>query len=180
MIKLPFKKFIVYIISVFMLFTIPIYTIAINTNTLKDGTEYYFKIEAYDPYDMFRGNYLRIAFEEDTVFSKDNYLDLDYNDTCFVTIKVGDNGYAYFDNIYTEKPTHTNAYYETTVSYKSWRDRYVISTPTRYYMNEDKSLDAEQYLNDNIDNAYVKVRVKNGKMVIVGVYVNGKLIDTID
>ena len=124
--------------------------------------------------------YISFKEEFDKILTKDNYLEFDYNETCFVTIKVGSNGYAYFDNISTEKPTHTNAYYETTVSYKSWRDGYVISTPTRYYMNEDKSLDAERYLNDNIDNAYVKVRVKNGKMVIVGVYVNNMLIDTID
>ena len=47
-------------------------------------------------------------------------------------------------------------------------------------MNENKSLNAEQIYRDNIDNTYVKVRVKNGKMVIVGVYVNNILIDTID
>ena len=41
-------------------------TIISNTNTLKDGTEYLFKVEAFDPYDMFRGNYLWINFDEDT------------------------------------------------------------------------------------------------------------------
>ena len=47
-------------------------------------------------------------------------------------------------------------------------------------MNEKKSLSAEGTYRKNIDNTYVKVRVKNGKMVIVGVYVNDVLIDTID
>ena len=180
MIKLPIKKFIIYIISVCVLFALPIYTIIVNSDTLKDGATYYFKIEAYDPYDTFRGNYLNIAFEEDTVLAYSDYLDIDYDVKCYVTIGVKDNGYAYFKKISKEAPTDTSAYYETTASYYSWRDGYMLSTPTRYYMNENKSLSAEEYLNDNIENAYVKVRVKNGKMVIVGVYVNNILIDTID
>ena len=47
-------------------------------------------------------------------------------------------------------------------------------------MNEHKSLDAEKIYDENVDNTYVKVRVKDGLMVIVGVYVNDILIDTID
>ena len=180
MIKLPFKKFVAFVIAMFVLFTIPIYTIALNTNTLKDGTEYYFKIEAYDPYDMLRGNYLQIAFKENSVSSYYDYLDLNYNDKCYVTIAVGNDNYAYFNSISKEAPTNTSAYYETTGYYATYSNSYIIETPTRYYMNENKSLAAENYLNENMDNAYVKVRVKNGKMVLVGLYVNNMLIDTID
>ncbi len=180
MIKLPFKKFVAFVIAMFVLFTIPVYTIVVNTDTLKDGTEYYFKIEAYDPYDMFRGNYLNIAFEQDTVLAFSDYLDLNYNEKCYVTIGINSDGYSYFKGISKDIPTDTTAYYETTAYYRSWQNGYAIDTPTRYYMNENKSLKAEDYLNDNIDNAYVKVRVKNGKMVIVGLYVNNMLIDTID
>ena len=178
--KLTFNKIIIYVISVCVLFIIPIYTIITNTDTLKDGTEFYFKIQVYDPYDMFRGNYLNIAFEEDTVLTDSNYLKLDYDEPCFVTIDVNQNGYAYFKEISKNKPKNTTAYFETTASYMNWQKGYVIKTPTKYYMNENKSLEAEKYLNNNINNAHVKVRVKNGKMVIVGVYVNNVLIDTID
>ncbi len=179
MIKLPFKKFVIYVITMFMLFFIPIYTIAINSNTLKDGTEFIFEVQAYDPYDMFRGNYLRVTFKEDAVSAYSNFLDLDYNDPCYVTIGVRPNGFAYFKSISKDRPTNTSNYYETTASYYSWAKEYSVETPTRYYMNENKSLAAEKYLNDNIENAYVKVRVKNGKMVLVGIYVNNMLIDTI-
>ena len=47
-------------------------------------------------------------------------------------------------------------------------------------MNEDKSENAEKIYRENLDNAYVKVRVKDGKMVLVGVYINDILIDSID
>ena len=59
------KNLILYILMVVILFVVPIYTIYLNTDTLEDGTEFLFKVRAYDPYDAFRGNYLDITFEED-------------------------------------------------------------------------------------------------------------------
>ena len=85
-----------------------------------------------------------------------------------------------FDKAYLEKPEETKDYYETEGYYWGDSKEVRIDTPTRYYMNENKSLDAEKVYDENIDSTYVKVRVKNGKMVIVGVFVNDVLIDTID
>ena len=65
--KLTFKQVIIYFLTILILFGIPIYTIIINTNTLKGGIEYLFKVEAFDPYDMFRGNYLNINFQENSI-----------------------------------------------------------------------------------------------------------------
>ena len=183
--RLTIKQVVLYILSVIVLFSIPIYTIAVNSSTLKGGTEYLFKVQAFDPYDMFRGNYLNIGFEQNEVkgvptttesssSSYSNYTNY------YVTIDVGSDGFAYFSGIHSTKPIGTSNYYKTNAYYYSYDNIYRIDTPTRYYMNEKKSLNAEQVYRENLDDTYIKVRVKNGKMVIVGVYVNGKLIDTID
>lgn len=179
------KQFIIYIFAIIILFAIPIFTIAINSNTLKDGSEFLFKVEAYDPYDMFRGNYLNIRFKEDTAAYISNNTnskkDYDYKkQECYVTIRTKEDGFAYFDKASSIKPENTSNYFKTTGYYNSYTNSYRIDTPTRYYMNENKSEKAEKIYRDNIDNAYVKVRVKDGKMVLVGVYINGKLIDSID
>ena len=79
-----------------------------------------------------------------------------------------------------QKPVKASNYYKTTVRYNSYRDEYVVDTPTRYYMNENISEEAEEFYRSNIDSTYVKVRVKDGNMVIVGVYVDGILIDSIE
>jgi len=177
--KLTKKQIILYALSVFILFIIPIYTIITNNSTLRDGTEYLFKVEAFDPYDMFRGNYLNINFKENTV--KGVYLYGEHNNgECYVTIAVGSDGFAYFRDVSFEEPTDTANYFKTTGYYRSYSKEYSIETPTRYYMNENKSLVAEKIYNNNIDDTYVKVRVKNGKMVIVGVYVNNMLIDSME
>ena len=176
------KQFIIYIFAIIVLFAIPIFTIATNSNTLKDGSEFLFKVEAYDPYDMFRGNYLNIRFEEDTVSKIPNYYKEaeEYDKECYVTISTKEDGFAYFDTASPIKPKNTSNYFKTTGYYRSFDNSYMIDTPTRYYMNENKSEKAEQIYRDNIENAYVKVRVKDGKMVLVGVYINDKLIDSID
>lgn len=181
MIKTNSNKIILFALSIVILFAIPIYTIFINSDTLKDGKEYLFKVEAFDPYDMFRGNYLNINFEESSVHGNPVNLERDGNNVYYVEIGTRRNGFAYFKNISLTKPTHTSSYFKTTAYYvdDEYGD-YYLETPSRYYMNENKSLNAEEIYNENIDNTYVKVRVKDGKMVIVGVYVDGILIDSID
>lgn len=178
--KLTSNQIILYILAILILFAIPIYTIAIYNTTLKDGTEYIFKVEAFDPYDMFRGNYLNISFKEDSV--KGNILEQQNNSVneYYVTIGTHRDGFAYFTSISSTEPKNTTNYFKTKGYYTNYAKEYRIETPTRYYMNENKSIVAEQIYRDNIDSTYVKVRVKNGKMVIVGVYVNDILIDSID
>ena len=172
------NKMIIYILALIFLFSIPIYMIIASTDTLIGGEEYLFKVEAFDPYDMFRGNYLNINFKERSI--EINSDDIDKNvKTFYVTIAKDNEGFAYFDSISSEKPKNTSNYFKTTGYYSKYSNSCTIDTPTRYYMNEEKSLSAEKTYNENIDSTYVKVRVKDGKMVIVGVYINNILIDSI-
>ena len=173
------NKIIMYIVAIFILFIIPIGTVVIKTDALRNGEEFLFKVEAFDPYDMFRGNYLRINFmEQDVVgeYPKEG----EYGDWLYVSVDKSGDGFAYFSNVSLEKPKETSNYYKTRGYYSEYRKTYNINTPTRYYMNENKSLDAEEVYNENMENTYVKVRIKDGQMVIVGVYVNDVLIDTIE
>lgn len=173
------NKIIIYIVAIFILFIIPIGTVFIKTDALRNGEEFLFKVEAFDPYDMFRGNYLRINFmEQDVVgeYPKEG----EYGDWLYVSVDKSGDGFAYFSNISIEKPKEISNYYKTRGYYREYSKTYNIDTPTRYYMNENKSLDAEEVYNENMDNTYVKVRIKDGQMVIVGVYVNDVLIDTIE
>ena len=173
------NKLILYIIAVLILFLIPIGTVILKTDALRNGEEFLFKVEAFDPYDMFRGNYLRINFEEQDVIGE--YPEGgEYDDWLYVTVDKSGDGFAYFSNVSLEEPKDISNYYKTRGYYKEYSKTYNIDTPTRYYMNENKSLDAEKVYEENIDNTYVKVRVKDGQMVIVGVYVNDVLIDTIE
>ncbi len=186
MMKLSNNNKIIFIICILFLLIIPIYTVRINGVVLKEGAEYIFEVEAFDPYDMFRGNYLNIGFKENSVFISvsdpkvaeyglNNYSE----DEFYITIKTRTDGFAYFDNISNIKPS-TDNYLKASGYYNDYNAEFIVNTPTRYYMNEKKSTLAEEVYNENIDNSYVKVKVKNGVMVIVGIYVNDVLIDTIE
>ncbi len=174
--KFNYKKNLPFIIAVLVLFIVPVYFIFSSNEVLYKGQEYKFKVEAFDPYDFLRGNYIYITFKEDEVFCDE--LEDDNNSNYYVTINRGHDGYAYFDKISLVKP-ESDYYFETSGYYSESNHVYRIDTPVRYYMNENKSLSAEELYNKNIENTYVKVRVYKGKMVIVGVYVNDQLIDSI-
>ena len=178
--KSKLKQIILYSLSMLILFSIPIYTITTNNNILKDGTEYLFKVTVFDPYDMFRGNYLNISFKENSIRGYSGDWKRNNNNKYYATIGKDSDGFAYFKNISPTKPKNTTDYFKTTAYYSVYSGTYNINTPTRYYMNEKRTLKAEQIYQKNNDNVYIKVRVKNGKMVIVGVYMNGILIDTIE
>lgn len=178
MIKKTSNKFILYIIAIIILFIIPIITIITNYNTLKSGEVFIFKVRSYDPYDVFRGNYMNIVFDENSVINTSNIIDTFKK--VYVEIGKNNDGFGYFKSISNTKPKNTKTYFKTNCnmySYNESKKKYVIDTPNRYYMNEKKSKMAEEILNKNIKNAYVKVSVKNGKMNVIGLYINGILID---
>lgn len=179
--KLTTNKMILYVLAIIILFYIPIFTIIEKGSALKKGTEYLFRVETFDPYDAFRGNYLNITFKENTVKGKKAGLSEDYKTSeCYAIIEKDSNGFAYFKDISLQKPEKDLNYYKTTARYRQYNDEYIIETPTRYYMNENNSEIAEKVYRDNIDSTYVKVRVKDGNMVIIGVYVDDILIDSIE
>ena len=177
------NKWIFYIITVVILFSIPIVTVVNNMITLKNGTEFKFRVMAFDPYDMFRGMYLDIQLAEDetrTNYYSDILEEYDKNNV-FVTIKEDYDGFAYFDKVFGEKPEDTINYVKATVDYSEYANSYYVESPLKaYYMNEEKSYGAEKIYDDNIEATCVKVRVKDGNMTIVGIYVDDVLIDLME
>ncbi len=149
--------------------------------TLKKGTAYRFRTAPVDPYDAFRGRYVRLSVERsvpkpaDVVFYRGQNV--------YVTISNGSDGYAAFTDIATSAPP-SGDYLETTVAYSSPRNRKVlIDIPfDRYYMNEDLAPAAEwayaRHSRRDKKDAWVVIRVRNGRAVIEALYVAGRPIST--
>lgn len=145
--------------------------------TLKKGTAYRFKTAPVDPYDAFRGRYVRLSVDRSVPKPSDAafYRGQDV----YVTISEGSDGYAGFTGIATTAPP-SGDYLKTTVAYSPSRSRKVlIDIPfKRYYMNEDLAPAAERayarHSRRDKKNAWVVVRVRNGRAVIEGLYVAGR------
>ena len=127
------KKILLYVLVVIVLFALPIYTIVVSMDTLKGGNEFLFKVQAFDPYDMFRGNYININFQERYADSS-NIENGVSGKKYFVTIETDDEGYAYFSDVSIKRPDDTADDYETEAYFFNYNDdtKGRSETPERY------------------------------------------------
>lgn len=142
---------------------VPVYMIIGKYDTLKTGDEFKFKVYPVDPYDAFRGRYVSLNARQEVSGSGK-----------YGIIAVDTDGYAYIKTITDDKPK--------TAAYVKSGGRDWFSLPIdRYYMDEKLAPKAE-ILTRNQDEdqvAYVTVRVKNGNLVISGLFIDGTAIETL-
>ena len=128
---------------------------------LKVGEELKFRVNPVDPYDAFRGRYVSI-FSRQEVSGNGKYG----------IVIVDSEGFARIASISDEKPV-SGVYIKSNSSNN-------FSLPiSRYYMDEKLASKAENLTRQGGQEAYVTVRVKNGVLVISGLYINGITIEDI-
>lgn len=141
----------------------PAYMIAHRYDILRRGEEFRFIVAPVDPYDAFRGRYVYLNSPQATTgYGK------------YGIIAVDGEGFAYIREIADEKPSG--------VPYVKSAGRNWFSLPiSRYYMDEKLAPKAESYTRQRSPEreSYVTVRVKNGELVVSGLYVGGEAIEDI-
>ena len=143
---------------------IPIYMIASKYDILSNGEEYKFVVNPVDPYDAFRGRYVSL-----------NPLTISRNQTGkYGIIRVDEDGFAYVHKVTNEKPKN-----ETYV--KSIGTSWFRLPIDRYYMDEKLAPRAETIIQQNGQRreTYVTVRIKNGNLVVSGLFIDGIAIEDI-
>ncbi|MCL2108795.1 MAG: GDYXXLXY domain-containing protein [Oscillospiraceae bacterium] len=133
-----------------VLLAVPIYMIYDYYNILSSGEVYKVRVTAYDPYDPFRGRYVAIRPEHN---------ELRWGENSVILIKDGNDFVTRVVNNATGAGSIKNFKLE------------------RYYMNEKTAPKLEErLLRRNIqenDTVYVTIRVKGGRYVVEGMYING-------
>jgi len=151
-------------VIVIQLFT-PIYMIANKYHILRAGEEFMFRVNPVDPYDAFRGRYVQLgAWQAVSASGFGRYG----------TIAVDTDGFAYISSITDNKPV--------SVAYVKSNNRSGFSLPIdRYYMEERLAPRAEELAWQRAPDVetYVTVRVKNGELIISGLYIDGVAIEDI-
>ncbi|MCL2488728.1 MAG: GDYXXLXY domain-containing protein [Oscillospiraceae bacterium] len=165
-IKIDLKKLLLpaLILVIIAQLCVPVYMMADRYDTLKNGEEYKFKVRPVDPYDAFRGRYV------------DLYLGpMDGGYGKYGIIKVDSSGFAKVKTITNQKPK--DGAYIKSGSNDDWFELPI----DRYYMDEKLAPKAEELMwsGDEAREAYVTVRVKNGKLVVSGLYVDGQAIEDV-
>ena len=162
-----FKKFLMpaLIAAIILQLFVPVYMIIKKYDVLNTGEEFRFKVNPVDPYDAFRGRYVQLYYRQEI-----------YGNGKYCVIKVDADGFAYITEITDEKPK--NAAYVKSES-RQW-----FSLPiTRYYMDEKFAPKAESLVRqsqwEQEAETYVTVRIKNGELVISGLFIDGVSIEDI-
>ena len=161
---------------------VPMQMIWKKDKVLDNGTSYKFQTAPVDPGDPFRGKFIMLNFQENSLKLPDTKK-LSYNSSVYVSFLADKNGFAKIKSIDISKP-HNTDFLETTISYISAeKDSSVIFVNypfSKFYMEENKAPRAEKiYGERNLDHSlkvYALVKIYNGDAVIKNVYVNDSLI----
>ena len=146
---------------------------------LKNGTQFKFKTAPVDPYDAFRGRYVALRIEEDSVLVIKGPK-LINGQVVYALIDVDSQGFAKFTTVATRRP-YGKAYIRTKVRYIAGNKVYLDLPIDRYYMEENAAPAAEIIYRRNAQrgkkDAYVVVRVKEGFAVIENLFIQGQRIE---
>lgn len=163
---------------------VPFSMITEQENILKEGKTYLFRTRPVDPYDAFRGRYVALSFTGNRISNNEHNANFRQGEKVYTTLKLDSLGYAFFDELSITPPDHPN-YIETRVTYIGERQT-TLEVPEnlrRYYLNEKLAPLAEiayrqlsrRERNDNGEvNAYLQVKVLNGKVLLEELYLKGQ------
>jgi len=179
-----------------LLVAIPLYMTLSSEDILANGKLYKFRLQGGDPFDPFRGKYLRLnyAFDELPIDEK-----VKVGEEVYTSITVDNEGFAHLSKAY-KKPPVKGDYLKTKVVASSWdnsgfrtgRRRFslrrrrlmerdngksyvVIAIPNnmrKYFINEDYAQQGEDVLRAEMDNAYVGIRVLDGECRMEDIYID--------
>lgn len=148
-----------------------------SESAARNGQAYKFRTEAYDPADPFRGRYLQFRLDTSAV---KNRLDIDESRSagrqiCYLTITVGSDGIAYFDEALPKPPDDGRDYIKARYRYGSF------DLPMQqYFLDEETAPAAEQAFFADPNNCFIILRVQKGTSVVTGMYVGDLLIDQVE
>ncbi len=137
---------------------------------LRTGTQIRLRTTPVDPYDAFRGRYVALDFEEETVPAELG-PDLQWGDEVYAVFREDEAGFARIDELRKDQPAAGN-YLRIKVSYlHPTREQIHLEFPfRRFYLKETIAPAAEQAYQarsrDNKRSAYVTARLKNGYGVL--------------
>jgi uncharacterized membrane-anchored protein len=145
---------------------------------LNTGTKYNFKTAPVDPNDPFRGKYITLNYDENTV-EIENEDDWTIGEKIYVHLTRDDDGFAKIKSVSKAKPTDNRDFLKAKVQSvtSNGSNRLAIDYPfDRYFMEESKAYDAEltyrQSQGDTSKMTYAMVSIKNGEAVLIDVLIN--------
>ena len=146
---------------------------------LSNGKEFRFKVAPVDPNDPFRGKYITLNYQNNSieVLAKEDWV---MDETVYVVLGEDPDGFAQIKSVSREKPAGEQDFVTAKVDNLIFNDTWeiVIGYPfVRFYMEESKAPRAEiEYnnaLRDSTRVTWALVSIKNGEAVLKDVIIDG-------
>lgn len=148
-------------------------------DVLDSGKEYKFKTAPIDPSDPFRGKYIVLSYDENTIEIPDEH-DWIRGEVVYVSMTEDKEGFAKIKSVSKEKIDLNQNFIKAKVGFITSFDttKLTIDYPfDRFYMEESKAYDAEltyrESQRDTTKITYALVNVKNGDAVLKDVLIDG-------
>ncbi|MCB0787234.1 MAG: GDYXXLXY domain-containing protein [Flavobacteriales bacterium] len=152
-----------------------------HDRTLTTGSVHRFQVQPIDPRDPFRGEYVILDLAAENVQDADTSALFGANDPVYGTLGMDSSGYAIITALSKEAPEgdhvecRIEAVYSSTIRVELPFDR--------YYLQEGKGgmveslLDMATRRDDQAEEAYILVRVREGKGVIEDLVIGGRSVE---
>ena len=170
---------VVFILVALVQLFVPAKMIWDKEDIIATGVVFKFKTAPVDPYDPFRGKYINLNYEENTI-TVSNAEDWVGGESIYVILSTDSLGFAKIKSVSRTKPAETVYFIQAKVRsvFRNDFTKLIIDYPfDRYYMEESKAYDAEvTYRNTQRDTSkitYALVSVKNGGAVLKDVLIDG-------
>ena len=178
------KKKVIFGVYLALLLVAIYYVISSATQVLSEGELFRFKPRPIDPFDVFRGKYLTLSYDNGTIETEHTESFPD-GQTVYIVVEKDEDGYAYFSKVLTEEP-ETPDYFKSEIGrdfrglFRGQRQNFEIPFD-RYYINEDFAKKAEDEYRAKVGggffrrrtdegDVYVDVRIYHGKAIIEELY----------
>ena len=163
-------------LAVVLQLAVPAALILKREHALTHGRAFKFRTAPVDPYDAFRGRFVALGFDQNTVVAPPGH-DFARGQTVHVRLEEDADGFAKLAEILRDRPDA--APYLTTKILYVGGDLVHLRLPfDRFYIDEDAAPAAEQaywkYSAASNRNAYVQIRIEKGFAVLEDLYVDGQ------
>jgi uncharacterized membrane-anchored protein len=143
---------------------------------LREGRQLKLHTRPVDPADVFRGRYVALGYTVEQVPREFVRGHFEHNDTAYLELREGADGFAEVVALHKEKPAG-DLVLKAIVNFLTPETVGVELPFNRYYMDENMAPHAETAVragdSEQLD-AWVSIRVLNGRGVIEELYVSGK------
>ena len=154
---------------------VPASMILKRERVLAHGQAFKFRTAPVDPYDAFRGRYVALGFDGNSVAAPPGH-EFARGQTVHVRLEEDADGFAKLAEILRDRPDAA-PYLTTKIRYVGGNLVHLHLPFDRFYMDENEAPAAEGVYRQNSvrsnRNAYVQVRIEKGFAVLEDLYVDG-------